>query len=90
MPTTTGLAVLKFIGYKHSPLIEIYRSTLILASVHVILLVGLTAVISHWALDFSEIFLNLCMVHLKFYSNKFLIWKSLILKKKLFFLNFLK
>ena len=70
--------------------VSIYRSTLILASVHVILLVGFTAVIFQWALDFSEIFLNLCMLYSKFYSNKFLIWQSLILKKKLYFLNFLK
>ena len=58
---------------------SIYRSKLILASVHVILLVGFTAVISQWALDFSENLLNLCMVYLKFHSNKFLIWQSLIL-----------
>ena len=36
----------------------IYRSTLILASVHVILWVGFKAVISQWALDFWEIFLK--------------------------------
>ena len=50
---------------------SIYRSTLIWASVHVILRVGFTAVLSQWALDFLCNFLNLCMVYLKFHSNKF-------------------
>ena len=66
----------------HGPLYRaasIYRSLLIWASVHVILWVGFTTVISQWALDFLCNFLNFCMVYLKFHSNKFSIWLSSIL-----------
>ena len=51
---------------------SIYRSKLILASVHVILWVGFTAVISQWALDFLGIFFkSLHGVLLKNFEVKF-------------------